>query len=112
MKPIRIVRELAVNSTDGLNLARLCKEKGVDLAEVIEYRLCEYMGRCGYAYQYIADETGLTKGQVAARLKSGQIKVKDYRNGNSPLAKAIVGKLSAVAKQRYIANMQRYLLHQ
>jgi hypothetical protein len=94
------------------SLETVAKQLGISLQDIVEYRLCEYMAQWGFSYHAIADATGLTRGQVGARLRRSnpRIKVKDYRDGNTRLSKAIIGRLTEGAQRKFIENMQRYLL--
>lgn len=48
------------------------------------------MGELGFSTQAIADETGLSKGQVLYRLRLAQVKRADYRNGKSDTAERVL----------------------
>jgi hypothetical protein len=111
MKTLAKIQEFA-HSNNYASLANVAKAAGVDLADIVEYRLCEYMARMGFSYQAISDNTGLTKSQVSARLRRSnpRIRVKDYRDGKNDVGQAIIGKLTDVAQRRFIENMERYLL--
>lgn len=51
---------------------------------------CIVLARLGFSLKTIALRTGLSTGAVAYRLKLLQVKISDYRNGNSPLSQRII----------------------
>ena len=70
------------------------------------------MGSLGFASRFIEAKTGLTICQVAYRLRKGNVKLKDYRNGDGEeaslalnwlemrVAKRIRGKLIKVQEKK------------
>lgn len=47
-------------------------------------------GDSGMSSRFIQEKTGLTKSQVLYRLKAYDIKLSNYRNGNSLIARAVL----------------------
>ena len=56
---------------------------------------CIIYGRLGFSLALIAKRTGLTKAAVSYRLKLLNVKLADYRNGESPLAERIIDAANA-----------------
>jgi hypothetical protein len=51
---------------------------------------CCRLGSMGFGTRAIAEATGLSEGQVGYRLRLGQIKRSDYRNGKSAVAQKLL----------------------
>ena len=51
---------------------------------------CAILASLGFSTRYIMQETGLSACQVSYRLGKGKIKRKDYRDGESDMAKRVV----------------------
>jgi len=51
---------------------------------------CAILGGMGFSTKMITSETGLTPCQVSYRLNKAHIKRKDYRDGNSVVAKRVM----------------------
>jgi len=80
------------------------------LAKLIEYRLVEFMGACGFSDKAITNTLGLTKWQIRWRLHRASIKRTDYRNGTSPLAKQVINRLDTAAQRRLVNDLKPLLL--
>lgn len=53
--------------------------------------LCCYLASIGMSTNLICEKTGLTKSQVAYRLKKVQVKRADYRHGRTAVARTLIG---------------------
>ena len=82
-----------------------------DLSDFMDYKLTELLGQIGMAYNTIAQVTGLSPGTIAGRLNRSQVKVRAYRNGESPLAKELIGRAIVAAQDRLIRDNQKVMLH-
>lgn len=51
---------------------------------------CAILAGLGFSTQFIMEETGLTASQISYRLKKGQLKRADYRNGESAIAQRVM----------------------
>ena len=48
------------------------------------------LGSFGFSARHIAEKTGLSTGQAYYRLKLAGVKLRDYRNGVSPVANEVI----------------------
>jgi hypothetical protein len=55
---------------------------------------CAIMGALGFSSKFIGEQTGLTPCQISYRLKIGNIRRSDYRNGNSHIAQRVIDKVA------------------
>lgn len=62
---------------------------------------CLMMAALGYSAKFIEQETQLTSGQIRYRLKYTDIRLRKFRNGESPLSKTVLEKATTSA-QRYV----------
>ncbi len=53
------------------------------------------LAQYGFSYQLISDKTGWEKNKIAGYLHDIELKVKDYRNGESDIAKGVLRSLSS-----------------
>ena len=106
---VRIPPNLLDNGANRLDLTRLTNDPR-DLASIIEYRLCEMMAMAGFSHKGIARTLGMPASDIKYRLQRLHIKLKDYRDGTSRLAKEVIGRLDAVAQRRLVENLEKYLL--
>ncbi len=67
---------------------------------------CIIYGRLGFSLKAIAKRTGLSTGAVSYRLKLLDVKLADYRNGESPLAGLIMDAATADSRM-LIAEIQK-----
>lgn len=51
---------------------------------------CVLLGRLGFSYKAIRQQTGLTASQVGYRFNKLGMRLDDYRNGHSELSKRII----------------------
>lgn len=56
---------------------------------------CAILAGMGFSTKFIMEETGLTQSQIGYRLKKGQIKRRDYRDGQSAVAERVLGFMPA-----------------
>lgn len=56
---------------------------------------CAILAGMGFSTKFIMEETGLTQSQISYRLNKGQIKRKDYRDGQSAVAERVLGYVPA-----------------
>lgn len=56
---------------------------------------CAILAGMGFSTKFIMAETGLSPSQISYRLKKGQIKRADYRNGQSAMAERMLGYVPA-----------------
>lgn len=92
-----------------LDIRRLTNDPR-ELAAVIEYRLCEMMGMAGFSYKAMMKTLGLTRTEVKYRLKRIKVRIRDYRDGDSPLARQVISRLDEVAQRKLVENLEKYLL--
>lgn len=59
---------------------------------------CVIYARLGFSMNLISERTGLSKGAISYRLKLLNVKIADYRNGNSQLAGRILDAATADSK--------------
>lgn len=73
---------------------------------------CIGLARLGFPYKTIAQQTGLSKGQVGYRLKCAGISPMDYRHGTSELAKKIMALAHEDSKEFFdtVVSKVRYYL--
>jgi hypothetical protein len=81
-----------------------------ELAAVIEYRLAEMMGMAGFSYKAIMRTLGMNSSEVKYRLHRLGVRVRAYRDGETPLAKQVIGRLDEVAQKRLVDNLEKFLL--
>jgi hypothetical protein len=55
---------------------------------------CAIMGALGFSTKFIGERTGLTPCQISYRLKRGDIRRSDYRNGTSRIALRVINKIA------------------
>ena len=91
-----------------LDITRLTNRR--ELEQVIEYRLAEMMGMAGFSYKAIGKALSLKKWEVKYRLMRVGIKVRAYRDGESPLAREVIARLDEVAQRKLVENLEGYLL--
>jgi len=98
-----------INKTGHLHVTRITNNPN-EIAAVIEYRLCEMMAMSGFSYRAIGNTLALTRSEVAHRIQKLGVKVRDYRDGTSPLAKQVIARLDEVAQRRLVDNLEKFLL--
>jgi AcrR family transcriptional regulator len=70
------------------------------------------LGSLGFSAAHIAEETGLTTGQVYYRLRKLDLRLRDYRNGASPIARRVVRESKTYVQKRVDAQIRRALVAQ
>jgi hypothetical protein len=70
---------------------------------------CAMLASLGFSSHLIHKRTGLSKGQIAYRLRMGAIKRQDYRNGHSMLADRILSQSHRVAVTEVRAHIKNVL---
>jgi len=68
----------------------------VNLIEGEDFR-CALLGSLGFSTRCIMEHTDLTPSQIGYRLRMGGIRRIDYRNGESPVATALMKKARTIA---------------
>jgi len=68
----------------------------VNLIEGEDFR-CALLGSLGFSTRCIMKHTDLTPSQIGYRLRMGGIRRADYRNGESPVATALMKRARTVA---------------
>ena len=106
---VALPTNLITHGANRVDISRLTNDPK-ELAHIIEFRLCEMMGMAGFSYKAMQQTLGLNHNEVAHRLKKVGVKVSEYRNGNSPMAKHVISRLTAVAQRKMVENLQKYLL--
>lgn len=64
------------------------------------------LGQLGFSVDTIAAQTGYTRSQVLHRLKKAEIKVGDYRRGQSQIARAVIGRAKDAAASKWRATLE------
>ena len=59
------------------------------LSDPDDFHAC-LLATLGFSVKVITQQTGLSGGRVYYRLKKAQIKIKEYRNGVSPIAQLVI----------------------
>lgn len=59
---------------------------------------CVLLGSLGFSTRLIVAHTALTPAQVGYRLRLGNVRRADYRNGESPVALAMLHKARVIAR--------------
>ena len=70
---------------------------------------CALLGSLGFSSRLIAYRTGLTNSQIAYRLRKGQIRRMDYRNGESAFAERVISQTRKVALKELHAHLTHVL---
>ena len=58
---------------------------------------CAVLGSLGFSTRLIMSHTGLTPSQISYRLRKGEIRRSDYRNGESAVAENLLQRSRTVA---------------
>jgi hypothetical protein len=103
-------KRLALPVSTEVSRIDLSKYSRAHLAQIVEYRLVEYMAAVGFSYRAMAEQLGLTIPQVSWRVKRGGVSLRAYRDCRTPIAQEIVSRLDAVARRRLVDNLERLLL--
>lgn len=69
------------------------------------------MASVGFGAKAISAKTGLTEAQIRYRLKLAEIKIKDYRDGNTVLSRKVMQACSDTAREQ-LAAIERRLREQ
>lgn len=72
-------------------------------------RMCLLLAMKGRSNQNIRQETDLSDGQISYRLRSYEIKRVDYRDGVSPLAKAVDKVASGIADRQLNQHLKTHM---
>jgi hypothetical protein len=83
--------------------------KHVDLLHDEDDFECALLASLGFSTHMICDKTGLRPHQVTYRLGKGEIKRSDYRNGSSPVARAMLRQHTDIAEPVLRAQLQKTL---
>jgi len=70
---------------------------------------CALLGSLGFSSRLIASRTGLSNSQIAYRLRKGQIRRTDYRNGDSVLAERVITQTRRVALKELRLHLENVL---
>jgi hypothetical protein len=72
---------------------------------------CAYLASLGFSRAYIAEKTGLTKCQVGYRNNRAGIKLTDYRNGTSRVARIVMSeadqKIASYLREKLASTEER-----
>lgn len=60
------------------------------------------LARFGFSAKLISEKTGFSKGRISYRLKKGDIRLKDYRDGKTKLSKLVIN-----GSERFAINQLR-----
>ena len=74
--------------------------KRIDFSVVKNDFLTAFLGSLGFSQKHISAKTGYTSGPVYVRLGRIGIKLRDYRDGRSPLAKIVTNRVKTEAEAR------------
>ena len=73
---------------------------------------CALLGSLGFSTKLIMQHTDLTPGQVGYRLRKGNIRRTDYRNGESAVASALLNKARVIALPTVKEHLRNVLENQ
>lgn len=77
-------------------LARTATPRRVNLLNGSDFK-CALLGSLGFSTRLIMTHTDLTPSQIAYRLRKGEIRRSDYRNGDSAIAHNLLQRARVVA---------------
>ena len=60
---------------------------------------CVVLGALGFSADNIGQQCGLSRGQVYYRMRKAGLRLRDYRDGRTPVAKAVVRHAKGYAVQ-------------
>jgi len=87
-------------------IARVRKES----LDIPEDPTVQLMGMLGLSYKAIQKETGLSNYHIAKRLKQAGVKLKAYRDNETPISKQVVHRIGYLAEKRIVDHFEKYLL--
>jgi len=71
--------------------------------------LCVVLARYGFSYKLIQQRTGLTKSQIALRLKQSGTTLRDFRNGETNVAQQVIETVDQ-GTQHYLNQIRKQML--
>ena len=71
--------------------------------------LCVVLARYGFSYKLIQQRTGLTKSQIALRLKQSGTTLRDFRNGETNIAQQVIETVDQ-GTQHYLNQIRKQML--
>jgi hypothetical protein len=98
---IKIHRHIEHTRTKAIGQSR-----AVDFLNEIRDFECVHLAALGYSDEVIMRETGLSKGQIAYRLKRVELKRSYYRRGESEIGKLVISKTKEAVSQKLTRNFQ------
>ena len=84
------------------------------MQQLINYRshetfFCLHLGALGFATKLIERRTGLSHSQISYRLHRAGIRLRDYREGTTPIAQIVIDKTEEVVTKRVLAKIRSLL---
>jgi len=97
--------------TTASNRIRLLPRRVDFLGEQVDFN-CALLGQMGFGTGYIAQQTGLSKGQVLYRLRKAAVRRAQLRRGESPYASLLVRACAPLVGQTLRRDLREVLKHQ
>lgn len=87
----------------------------VDFLNEVDDHTCVFLASLGFSTRYICSRTDLSESQVLYRLKKAGLTKEnhasrsDFRNGESPMARLVLGQVREVAEEQLIKHLRKYV---
>jgi len=90
-----------------MEATKKAKPRRVDFGLYQDDFECALLGALGRSTRFIQSKTGMTNGKISYRLRKASIKLSDYRNGDSTIARMVYRNMRPVLARELHQHLKK-----